>query len=55
MAEALDIPLVNYKTYEKRSKFPLHLIDKLALVTHRDVEFIVTGRSTARMLSRRAA
>lgn len=55
MASALSIPLVNYKSYERRSKFPLHLVERLALVTHRDVDFIVTGRSTARMLGRRVA
>lgn len=55
MAEALDIPLTNYKSYEQRSKFPLHLVDKLALVTHRDVEFIVTGRAPVREFRRRVA
>jgi hypothetical protein len=47
-AAALDIPLTNYKSYEVRSKFPLYLIEKLALVTHRDVEFIVTGRNVVK-------
>lgn len=54
MAKALDIPLTNYKSYEVRSKFPVHLLEKLALVTHRDVDFIVTGRNV-RELRRRAA
>jgi transcriptional regulator with XRE-family HTH domain len=44
MAEALGISLDNYKKYEIRSKFPPHLLEKLALVTHRRIEFIVTGR-----------
>lgn len=48
MAKALDIPLTNYKSYEVRSKFPAYLFDKLALVTHRDVEFIVTGRNVVK-------
>jgi hypothetical protein len=48
MAAALDIPLTNYKSYEVRSKFPQYLIEKLALVTHRDVDFIVTGRNVVR-------
>lgn len=43
MAEALQIPLVNYKKYEIRSKFPPHLLGRLALVTHRPVDYIVTG------------
>lgn len=55
MAAALNIPLPNYKKYERRSKFPLHLIERLALVTHRDVEFIVTGKAAIRVLSRRVA
>lgn len=45
MAEALGVPLVNYKKYEVRSKFPPHLLDRLALVTHRSLDFIVTGRN----------
>lgn len=44
MADALGIPLENYKKYERRSKFPPHLLDRLALVTHRNIEYIVTGR-----------
>lgn len=43
MAEALGLSLDNYKKYETRSKFPSHLLNKLALVTHRPLEFIVTG------------
>lgn len=44
-ARALSIPLANYKKYETRSKFPLHLLDRLVLVTHRDLDFWVTGRN----------
>jgi transcriptional regulator with XRE-family HTH domain len=57
MAQALGIPLANYKKYEIRSKFPLHLIPKLAIVTHRDVDFIVTGRtpSSPRVIRSRVA
>lgn len=44
MADALGLTLARYQKYEIRDKFPLHLIAKLALVTHRDVEFIVTGK-----------
>lgn len=48
MAKALGVPLANYKKYEIRSKFPLHKIELLALVTHETVEYVVTGngRST---------
>jgi transcriptional regulator with XRE-family HTH domain len=45
MATALGIELENYKKYERRSKFPLHLIEQLALVTHSDIDFVVTGRN----------
>ncbi len=44
MAEALGLSLDNYKKYETRSKFPPHLFNKLALVTHRPLEYIVTGQ-----------
>lgn len=44
MAEALGLSIDNYKKYETRSKFPPHLFNKLALVTHRPLEFIVTGQ-----------
>lgn len=46
MAEMLGIPWARYQKYETRDKFPLHLVPKLARLTHRDVEFIVTGRVT---------
>lgn len=45
MATALNIELENYKKYERRSKFPLHLIEHLALVTHSEIDYIVTGRN----------
>lgn len=44
MAEALGIPFENYKKYEQRSKFPPHLFGQLARVTHKPLEFILTGR-----------
>ena len=43
MAEALGISKDNYKKYERRSKFPPHLLNKLALLTHRPLEYVVTG------------
>lgn len=44
-ADLLEIPRHNYKKYESRSKFPLHCIPRLALVTKESVEFLVTGRN----------
>jgi transcriptional regulator with XRE-family HTH domain len=56
MADALGVPLANYKKYEIRSKFPPHLFERLALVTHRNIEFVVTGRGpNVRAIGRRAA
>lgn len=52
MADALDVPLENYKAYEKRVRFPPHLLEKLALVTRSDVNYIVTGKPTLRSVKR---
>lgn len=54
MATALGVELANYKKYERRSKFPLHLIEQLALVTHSEIDFVVTGRNV-KPFSRRSA
>lgn len=54
MASALGIELENYKKYERRSKFPLHLIEQLALVTHSEIDFIVTGRNVRAFVRRDA-
>lgn len=54
MAEGLGISKDNYKKYEKRSKFPPHLLNKLAIITHRPVEYIVTGHGpNIRVVTRR--
>jgi len=45
MAAALGVPLANYKKYEIRSKFPPHLLERLALVTHRNLDFWIAGRN----------
>lgn len=55
MATALGIEKENYKKYERRSKFPLHLIEQLALVTHSEIDFIVTGRNVRPFVRRRAS
>lgn len=56
MAKVLGVPLVNYKKYETRSKFPPHLYEQLALATHKSLDFIVTGRdSNVTAFSRRRA
>jgi transcriptional regulator with XRE-family HTH domain len=48
MAKAIGVSLDRYKKYEIRSKFPLHLLEQLSLVTHRDVAYWITGRLAAR-------
>ena len=47
MAVALGISLAVYQKYEIRSKFPPHLIEKLSLISQRDIAYIVTGRGPA--------
>ena len=47
MAIALGVSLAVYQKYEVRSKFPPHLLEKLALISRRDIGFIVTGRGPA--------
>lgn len=44
MAQALGMTKANYQKYEDRSKFPLHKMEALALVTRKPLHFIVTGR-----------
>lgn len=43
MATALGIPTERYRKYEKRSALPHHLIERLALITGRDIAYILTG------------
>ncbi len=43
MAKALGLSKANYAKYEDRSKFPLHKLEQLALVTHTSIEYVVTG------------
>jgi transcriptional regulator with XRE-family HTH domain len=44
MADALNLSVDTYKKYESRSKFPAYLFERLALITHRRIEYIVTGK-----------
>lgn len=44
MAIALGVSLAVYQKYEIRSKFPPHLLEKLAIISRRDIGFVVTGR-----------
>lgn len=45
MAEALLISEANYAKYENRKgRFPIYLLPRLALMTGRDMQYLVTGR-----------
>lgn len=48
MATALGIPLDRYKKYEIRSPLPVYLIERFATIVGRDVEYVVTGKTSAR-------
>ena len=45
MALALGLSKANYQKYEDRSKFPLHKLEQLSLVTHQSLDYWVTGRN----------
>lgn len=47
MAIALGVSLAVYQKYEIRSKFPPHLLEKLSLISQRDIGYVVTGRGPA--------
>jgi len=49
MAIALGIPAANYRKYETRSMMPLYLLPRLAQIMDRDVEYLMTGRSSDRL------
>lgn len=48
MATALGIPYDRYRKYEYRTPIPHYLIEQFAGITGRDVEYVLTGKSTAR-------
>jgi transcriptional regulator with XRE-family HTH domain len=52
MATALGMEYESFKKCESRDRFPLHLIERLALVTQRPIEFWVTGRNVRQMVRR---
>lgn len=49
MATALGIPAERYRKYEYRSPLPHYLIEPFAIILSRDVEYILTGRTTRRV------
>lgn len=52
MAKALGITVTNLKKYETTYKFPPHLYEQLALITRRDIHYIVTGVNVRQLRQR---
>lgn len=48
MATSLGIPAERYRKYEYRSPLPHYLLERFALIVGRDVEYLLTGKLTAR-------
>lgn len=49
MATALGIPADRYRKYEYRSPLPCYLVERFALIVGRDVSYVITGKSEARL------
>lgn len=43
MAKALGIPAERYRKYENRSMMPLYLLERFAIITGCDLEYLLTG------------
>lgn len=48
MAEALDIPLKNYESYETRSMLPHSLVARFCRITRVSIDYLFTGPPPAR-------
>lgn len=48
MATALGIPYDRYRKYEYRTPIPHYLIEQFSEIVGRDLDFVLTGKSTAR-------
>lgn len=46
MATALGIPPDRYRKYEYRSPLPHYLLERFALIVGRDVEYLLTGKTS---------
>lgn len=46
MAIALGIPAERYRKYESRSPMPPYLVERFALIVGKDVEYVLTGKSS---------
>jgi len=52
MATALGVPPDRYRKYEYRSPLPHYLIQRFALIVGREIEYILTGKTTANRAQR---
>lgn len=55
MATALGIPYDRYRKYEYRSPLPLYLVERFAIITGRDVEYVVTGKAAPKRIAQSRA
>ena len=46
MATALGVPPERYRKYEYRSPLPQYLVERFALIVERDIEYVLTGKSS---------
>jgi transcriptional regulator with XRE-family HTH domain len=46
MATALGVPAELYRKYEYRTPLPHYLIERIALIVGRDIEYILTGKTS---------
>lgn len=54
MAEALNIPLKNYESYETRSMLPHDLIARFCRIARISIDYLFTGPSPARQNRKRS-
>lgn len=48
MATALGLPYDRYRKYEYRTPLPSYLFEQFSNIVGRDIEYLVTGKSSAR-------
>jgi transcriptional regulator with XRE-family HTH domain len=51
MATALGVPPDRYRKWEYRSPMPHYLLERFALIVGRDVEYVLTGKVTPRIVA----
>lgn len=46
MATALGVPPERYRKYEYRSPLPHYLLERFALIVGREIEYVLTGKTS---------